>query len=345
MIDLPTACALILGENIGTTITANIASLGTSSAARRTARAHFLFNIFGAIWVMILFIPFLNLVELIVPGQALGHGGASTSVTADHLAGFHTGFNLINTLIFLPLAGKLAWLATRMVATSAEEERAGLKYLDTKLVPASSLAIQAARNELDRMFNEVEIMFDSVLEVISSPDKKMGKIAEAIQRSEGIVDMLEKEITEYLVSTSRHDISREQSHEIAGILQAVSDIERMGDHCESLLNLAIKKYEMNLPFSADAHTQIDEISGKVREFITLIRPYIIRPTRNFMEQADKVEDAIDMLEKKMRADHVSRLNEGKCIVQSGLVFIDMLTSFEKMGDHSYNVAQMLSGVR
>ncbi|MBW1811467.1 MAG: Na/Pi cotransporter family protein [Deltaproteobacteria bacterium] len=346
IIDLPTACALILGENIGTTITANIASLGTSSAARRTARAHFLFNIFGAIWVMIIFIPFLNLVDLIVPGQALGQtGGPSTSVTADHLAGFHTTFNIINTLIFLPLAGKLAWLATRMVASSAEDDRASLKYLDTKLVPTSPLAIQAARNELERMFSEVEIMFDKVIEIIFSPHKKMGKIALAVQRSENIVDMLEKEITEYLVSTSRHDISREQSHEIAGILQAVSDIERMGDHCESLLNLAIKKYEMNLPFSDEAQAQIKEISSKVKEFIDLIKPYIIRPTKNFMEQANKVENAIDSLEKKMRADHVERLNERKCTVQSGLVFIDMLTSFEKMGDHSYNVAQMLSGVR
>ena len=344
MIDVPTACALILGENIGTTITANIAAIGATPSAKRTARAHFLFNVIGAVWMILLFRPFQSLVDWIMPGEAVG-GVISAAAAADHMAAFHTMFNIANTAIFLPLAGSLAWLARRMVKTPPGEERFRLKYLDTKLVPAAPLAIQAARNELKRMLELVESMFDKVLLLISSPDKKMGKTAEEILGAENSVDMLEKELTEYLVSVSRHEISREQSHEITGIINAVSDIERMGDHCESLLKLAQRKYDNKYVFTWRIVKDILEIGEKVKEFIELIKPRIVRPGENFMPKAKQIEDLIDEMNARMRQSHVARLNEGSCDVASGLIFIDMLTSFEKMGDHSYNIAQTLSGER
>jgi phosphate:Na+ symporter len=344
MIDVPTACALILGENIGTTITANIAAIGATPSAKRTARAHFLFNVIGAVWMILLFRPFLLLVDWIVPGEALGSGVVATAA-ADHMAAFHTMFNLTNTALFLPLAGALAWIARRMVKTPPGGERFRLKYLDTKLVPAAPLAIQATRNELLRMLEEVESMLDRVMLLISSPDKKMGKTAEGIMASEETVDMLEKELTEYLVNVGRHSISREQSHEITGIINAVSDLERMGDHCESLLKLAQRKYDNKYTFSWHAIKDILEIGAKVKEFIELIKPHVVKPGESFMPKANQIEDLIDQMNVRMRQAHVARLNEGACDVSPGLIFIDMLTSFEKIGDHSYNIAQMLSGER
>jgi phosphate:Na+ symporter len=284
-------------------------------------------------------------VDWIVPGQAFGVGAVAEAAAADHMAAFHTMFNLTNTAIFLPLAGALAWLARRMVPESKEGETFRLKYLDTKLVPAAPLAIQASRNELRRMLRLVEDMLDKVLLLISSPDKKMGKTAEEILGAENSVDMLEKELTEYLVNVSRHEISREQSREITGIINAVSDIERMGDHCESLLKLAQRKYDNKHVFTWQAIKDILDIGGKVKEFIVLIKPHIVKPGENFMAKANQIEDLIDQMNVRMRQSHVSRLNEGSCDVAPGLIFIDMLTSFEKMGDHSYNIAQVLSGVR
>jgi phosphate:Na+ symporter len=207
------------------------------------------------------------------------------------------------------------------------------------------MAIQAARNELQRMMEKVEYMLDSVLLLVSSPDQKMGKTAEDILAAEQTVDRLEKELTEYLVNVSRHEISREQSHEIAGILNAVNDIERMGDHCESLLKLTQRKYDCKLTFSWQATKDILEIGAKVKAFIELIKPHILKPRLNFMDKANVIEDSIDQMNLRMRTDHVNRLNQGTCNVDPGLIFIDMLTSFEKMGDHSYNIAQVLSGVR
>ncbi len=343
MIDLPTACALTLGQNIGTTVTANFAAIGSSPNAKRAARAHFLFNLIGTIWVVALFWPLLNLMNVIFP-QAES-STVSSIVAADYLATYHTLFNVANTVLFLPFAGSLAWLATRMVRAPKNGEEFHLRYLDTRLVPAPPMAIQAARNELRRMLEEVETMLDRVLLLVSSPDKKMGKTAEDILVSEQTVDRLEKELTEYLVNVSRHEISQEQSHEIAGILNAVNDIERMGDHCESLLKLTQRKYDTKLTFSWQATKDILEIGAKVKAFVELLKPHIVKPDINFMDKANAIEDSIDQMRMRMRQDHVDRLNQGTCNVDPGLLFIDMLTSFEKMGDHSYNIAQVLSGVR
>jgi phosphate:Na+ symporter len=343
MIDLPTACALTLGQNIGTTVTANIAAIGSSTNAKRAARAHFLFNLLGTIWVVILFWPLLSLMNAIFPEA--GSPGGSPNATADYLATYHTLFNVANTIVFLPFTGALAWLATRLVRAPKEGEEFHLKYLDTKLVPAPPMAIQAARNELKRMLEEVETMLDRVLLLISSPDQKMGKTAEDILASEQTVDRLEKELTEYLVNVSRHEISEEQSREITGILNAVNDIERMGDHCESLLKLTRRKYDGKLAFSWQAIKDILEIGAKVKAFVELLKPHILKPRANFMDKANVIEDSIDQMNMRMRQDHVNRLNQGTCDVDPGLLFIDMLTSFEKMGDHSYNIAQVLSGVR
>jgi phosphate:Na+ symporter len=153
LIDLPTACALTLGQNIGTTITANFAAIGSSTNAKRAARAHFLFNFLGTIWVIALFWPLLALMDAIFPNAA--SSTASASAAADYLATYHTLFNVANTIVFLPFAGGLAWLATRMVHAPKDGEEFHLKYLDTKLVPAAPLAIQATRNELRRMLEEV----------------------------------------------------------------------------------------------------------------------------------------------------------------------------------------------
>jgi phosphate:Na+ symporter len=343
LIDLPTACALTLGQNIGTTITANFAAIGSSTNAKRAARAHFLFNFIGTIWVIVLFWPLLSLMNAIFPEAA--SATASQTASAEYLATYHTLFNVANTLVFLPFAGGLAWLATRMVRAQKDGEEFSLKYLDTRLVPAPPMAIQAARNELKRMLEKVEFMLDRVLLVVSSPDKKMGKTAEDILAAEETVDRLEKELTEYLVNVSRHEISREQSHEIAGILNAVNDIERMGDHCESLLKLTQRKYDCKYTFSWQATKDILEIGAKVKAFIELLKPHMVKPKINFMDKANVIEESIDQMNMRMRQDHVDRLNQGTCNVDPGLIFIDMLTSFEKMGDHSYNIAQVLSGVR
>ncbi len=344
MIDLPTACALVLGENIGTTITANLAAIGASTSAKRTARAHFLFNVTGALWAVMLFTPLLSLVDAIVPGQSAMSSVASQAQIAATLAAFHTIFNLFNTGLFLPFTKQLAQGATILVREK-EGETTGLIFLDPKLMASPPMALHAARSELGRMLGEVESMLGRVLMLVSSPKKKLGVVADAILMSEQKVDYLEKEITEYLVSVTRLETSLMQSQEITGLINSVSDIERMGDHCENMVKLLARRYDKNLELPDNAIMELMEIGDTVTEFIALINENLYEPAQDVLPRARHLENKINEMRGRMRKGHMGRLQQGTCDVSSGLIFIDMLTSFEKIGDHAFNVAQMLAGER
>ncbi len=359
LIDTQTACALALGQNIGTTITANLAAIGTSTAARQAARAHFLFNFLGSVWPILLFTPFLSVIDYFFPnvgGNITAEKGteayeiavaaATVSITF-YLATFHTLFNIINTFIFLPFTHQLAWLSTKMVPQKEGEEvdEPHLRFLNPKIVNSPPMALHAARSEMNRMLNEVEQMFSQVITLVTHPNDKMGEVAMDIKKREEVVDLLEKEISEYLVPVTRLKLSMAQSHEVGDILQCVSDIERMGDHCENLLKLARKRYKKKLPFSSEAMEDIVAISGEVKTFIILLQDYIFDATDEIMLQAKKHDKKINTLRKKIRKGHIRRLNTQECTVQPGLIYIDMLTSFQRIGDHAYNVAEVFAGER
>jgi len=349
LVDLPTACALVLGENIGTTITANLAALNASRTAKEAARAHLVFNLFGATWAVLLFTPFLWLIEAIVPGDAFAVSDGtlvSQAVIAAHLAAFHSVFNVINTGLFLPFTKQLAWIARKLVFTKpAKGESAGLVYIDPKVLNSPPMALHAARSELARMLGEVQSMLGRVLMLIATPDKKLGPVAEAIHKSEATVDVLQKEITTYLVAVSREGISQRQSREISGIINAANDIERIGDHCESMLKLLAKRYDGQLDLSERAAKDATQIGDRVSEFIMLLQENMVETSGDLMTQAHALEESIDELRWQMRECHVERLRKGFCQIEAGLIFVDMLTSFEKIGDHAYNVAEMLAGER
>lgn len=344
LIDFYTCCALILGENIGTTITAYLASLGASTAAKRAARVHMLFNIFGVCWAIVLFHwALVPLVDWIVPGNPFSQNIAERSaVIADHMAAFHTLFNVINSAIFLPFVGFLAsaasWLVPEKKDTHADQVF-HLKYIASPILSTPAININQARMETRHMISITLTMFDKVMDLFSKPSEKLGEVVEEIQKLENNIDILEKEISEYLVRVSQGSISQEQSYEISMLLHAVNDCERIGDHCENLLKLIRRKYEMKLEFSERAVQEIIEISSKVREFLVLLHDNILKPNANIMPNASVIENRINELRKELRLEHIRRLNEGICDVSAGLVFIDMLTSFEKIGDHAFNVAE------
>lgn len=344
-IDFPTAAALILGENIGTTITAYLASIGATVAARRTARAHMLFNVLGVCWVVLLFRPMLLLVDAILPGSPFAADLASRGAAIpSHLAAFHTVFNVANTLVFLPFAGWLAKL-TRLLVRGAEEAGGPqhLRYLDTSLVATPVLAVAAARQEVARMLGVALEAFRRVIPLTLDPAVAAGPAVDEVQRLEEQTDVMEKEIVEYLANVARNSTSAHQAAEVAGMILMASDIERIGDHCESLLKLAVRRRRKELPFSDQAREEIVTIAAVVEEFLAYVRSGFDQAGAEFFPNSRKLEDRINDLRRSMRKEHVSRLHSGVCGVKPGLVFIDMLTSFEKIGDHTMNVAEALVG--
>ncbi len=347
IIDFYTAAALILGENIGTTITANIAAIGSSAEARRAARVHMLFNIFGVIWVLAVFKTFfIPFIDWMIPGDPFAESLAVRgTIIADHMAAFHTAFNVINTIIFLPFVKYLAKAAEAIVPDDPDSSSFHLKYISHVLVSTPAINLNQARMEIQRMMGIVSEMFDLITDVIKNSDTKLGHKIEQIQTMENQTDLLEHEISMFLVKVSRNNLSKDHSNEISVMHLKITELESIGDQCESLMKLLRRKYDKNLTFTESGIKEILEISGKTREFLNLISSNIDYTDKNIMLQAEVIENRIDELKKTLRKQHIKRLNDEKCAVEPGLIFIDMLTCFEKIGDHAYNIAESISGQR
>lgn len=348
LIDFPTCAALILGENIGTTITANLAAIGASTAARQAARAHMIFNILGVIWMMFVFKSFLTLVNLIVPGDiATASPAALGRMLPDHLAAFHTLFNVFNTAIFLPLTGILGWSAKLITKRHKGADEVHLTYLSSALVNTPPLAIEETKREVGRMSATVLNMQEQAMELLNKANKTRQDFYSATQNIsalETLTDVLEKEISSFMVKVIRHSSSGDLSEEISEILDIVSNLERIGDHCELLVKQQNRLHEQNLDFTDSARADINLIGGKAREMLLLINDNITSRRKNIMTEAQALESTINQMRSDLRLSHIRRLDDGTCGIEQGLVFLDMLSSFEKIGDHAYNIAEAISGV-
>ncbi|PLX90011.1 MAG: Na/Pi cotransporter, partial [Desulfuromonas sp.] len=344
--------ALILGENIGTTITANLAAIGTNLAARRTAVAHFLFNSLGVAYLLVLFPYFMDFIAAITPGDAdmvvqtqeqatrMGAAIGDKPYIARHIANTHTLFNIVNTIVFLPLIGLLAKLSTMLVRGAEEEIEYHLKYLDARVLNTPPIALGQARAETLRMAQIASTMVDDSLAFLQDNDLK--RVPGLVKREE-LVDLLQKEITDFLVSLSQKSITQETSREVASMMHMVNDIERIGDHCENLWRLCQRKLDQKIDFSSIAQSEIQEISDLTRNFLAVITNALENNDRTIYDRAQEMENAIDHIEESLRNNHINRLNTGECSVNSGLIFIDMLHNFEKIGDHTYNLAKAVVG--
>ena len=344
--------ALILGENIGTTITANLAAIGTNLAARRTAFAHFLFNSLGVCYMLLFFPFFLNFISSMTPGDAdfviqtqdqvarMGGELGDKPFIARHIANTHTMFNIVNTIIFLPLVGLLAKISTVVIRGSDEEIEFHLKYLDNRVLSTPPIALAQARSETRRMAQIAREMVDETLLFLQDNDLK--KIP-GLEKKEDLTDVLQKEITDFLVKLSQKSITQESSQEVASMMNMVNDLERVGDHCENLWTLNQRKLDQKITFSEIAMNEISEISDLTREFLATIIQALEDKNTGIFDEAHRLEDGIDDIEERLRKNHIKRLNTGECTVNSGLIFIDMLHNFEKIGDHTYNFAKAVVG--
>ena len=344
--------ALILGENIGTTITANLAAIGTNLAARRTALAHFLFNTFGVCYMLVFFTLFTKFVASITPGdadfviqtqeQAIRMGGeiGDKPFIARHIANTHTMFNIVNTIIFLPLIGVLAKISTMVIRGRDKEVEYHLKYLDNRVLNTPPIALAQARSETRRMARIALEMVDETLAFLQDNDLKR---LPALEKKEDLTDALQKEITNFLVSLSQTSITQESSKEVASMMHMVNDLERVGDYCENLWLLSQRKLDQKITFSEIAMNEIAEISEVTKSFLARIVKALEKKDVEVYAEAQLLEDAIDDLEERLRNNHIRRLNTGECTVNSGLIFIDMLHNLEKIGDHTFNLAKAVVG--
>ncbi len=349
MLNFETSIALIMGENIGTTITAQLASIGSNINARRTANAHTLFNTIGVIILIIFFPLFIDLVQF-VTGTVMNFGPADQLVNGEHpnisryIANSHTLFNIVNAFVFLfalPYLVKMTiWLTPFSEKGEGFDEFRKIKFIDSKYVETPSVALVQARAEIIRMGEAVETMYDDVIMAIKS--RKIKDLSKW-RRREDMLDNLQREITQFLVKIMQQPITPEESTEISALTRMANNFERAGDEVEHIARLLERLIEQNLFFSEEGMKDYETISIEVRKFLTLVNAGIRNEDTDVIERASELEILIDRMKEEMKERHMMRLRDGVCKVDPGLVMVDLFSTFEKLGDLFFNVAQAVAG--
>jgi phosphate:Na+ symporter len=347
-IDFPTACAIALGQNIGTTVTAVLAAINAPLIARRAALAHVLFNLVGSLWPIALFAPFLALVDGFVPGNPYGTGDAALLVAIPtHIAAFHTAFNLVNTAVFLPLTGPfeklIVWLMPKRASDSGHEHE--LVYLTTAFSDTPELAINAAAKEVERMAGVTVTQIGRIRQVFASENSEHEALLEKIRADELATDILEHKINEYLALLVHGQLSSPATKRVLSMMSMINDLERIGDHGEKIAMLLEKLDQLPGSFSDIAAQEVREMAAEAELNLRAMTRLISTPGPNPMPAADERENRLNDMRNRYRQSHLQRVSEGNCDAQCGIIFSDMLTSFEKMGDHSYNVAEAAAGIK
>ena len=326
----------ILGDNIGTTITAEIAALRTSLAARRTARGHTLFNVIGVLYMLPLAWTgwFGNIVEWITPFKL------SQGTIMVHIAVAHSTFNIFNTLVFLPLISWLEAIVVKITPAKAADALAKPVVLEEHLLDTPVIAIDQARRGIVRM---AEVAKQAVNQAIEGLSENNGKKLELTRETEDAVDNFQFEITSYLAALSRRELSNELAVELPVLLHTVNDLERVGDHAVNIAEIAERKIEQKLYFSNSAQTEAVQLKDEVNQMFD----YISTALENNDTEAAKLalvnEKNLNKMQIDFRRSHVRRMTEGFCSPETGLIFIDLVDNMEKIGDHLTNIAQAVIG--
>lgn len=326
LLSIEAALPILFGDNIGTCVTALLSSIGANKTAKRAAFIHLLFNIIGTILFMfILQYPVLYFVKNLTPGNI-----------TRQIANMHTLFNITNTLIQLPFASVLVYIAKKIIPETEEEgEMMGVRYLDDRILETPSIALGQTVKEVLHMARLTQDSYKKSMEAFIKKDEKL---ANEVFKLENVINMLEKEIATYLVKLSNTPLSATQHERVDGLFNTINDIERVGDHAENLAELAIYRIENKLNFSQEALEELQFMHDKVA------RSYddaILALQTEDMDRAKKVverEGEIDHIEKTLRTSHIHRLNKQMCMPGSGVIFLDMISNLERIGDHAAKIA-------
>lgn len=328
IIDTPSAISIVLGANIGTSITAALASIGTNLTARRAVLAIVCVKVTGVLIALVFFHPFVALVSY-----------TGDSVTRQ-VANAHTLFNVFNVLAFFPFLNPFLTLITRIMPGEEQTIETGTKYLNKQILRTPALAIGAARQELLRMASIARGMLQDSITIFLHQDKTL--IDTAMQK-EDLIDSLEKEITVFLAEIAQSSLSQDQSHEITSLMHVSSDLERIGDHAENIIQLAEVRMEEDLPFSPTAVLELehlyDLVDQMLAEAITAFEKEDIALARIVIEK----DDHVDFLERSLRKNHIQRLNQKRCMPQSGVIYLDLISNLERVADHATNLGEVVTG--
>ena len=340
LISFESAIPLILGDNIGTTITAEIASLGTNLTARRTARAHTMFNVIGVAYMLIF--VYTNLYPRII--HAIVPGAITKNNIMVHIALAHSVFNIFNTfIVFLPGISILERVAIKLTPGKERGLVLAPNLLEKHLLDTPPLAIDQVMKETVRMSETARDAIDRASQAFFSGNMRLKSDVTA---NEEALDRFQHDITQYLVELSQKNLGRVESEKLPVLLHSVNDLERVGDHAENLMELAERKKEQRLHTSPSAIAELKRMVARVDEMMVFVGSALSNYDSEDAKRALKCEDDLNRMQIEFRASHIERLNKGICLPLSGILFLDFVDNVEKVGDHLTNIAQsVLYGFR
>ena len=333
LIDFRTTIPIILGDNIGTTVTAELSAIGSNVSARRAAHAHALLNVIGVCYMIVPVYTgiYARFIEMLVPGPITENN------IMLHIALSHSVFNILNSLIvFLPLISVLEKLTVKLAKVKPGSIDMMPIYLEKHLLETPTIAIQQSVNEILRMMGLAQ---DALQNAFQCFQKKDLRLASKVNEGEDAVDNLQKEITQYLVELSRKNLGMDEAEKIPVLLHSVNDVERVSDHAINILELAQRRTEQNLPLTGTALAETEKIFS--------VAVSMFRNTVNALKQEDvdaagavlEDEKQLNEMQVLLKEKHVKRVNSGECDILAGIIYIDFVDNIEKIGDHLTNVAQ------
>jgi phosphate:Na+ symporter len=353
LIDFPTAAGLILGENIGTTITAFLASLGTTTNAKRSAYGHMMFNTLGVCWITPLFFIYMPFIVWFVktflscdsPGTPVVVNGMETFPNAEKaIAATHSWFNIINVFVFLPWVGPYSRFLTWLVPEKTKPEAPKLTYLDVRIFNTPAIGLEQSRKEILRMGTICRKTMDILREALQNAGIER-KRCEEIFQMENDLDVMQKEIVEFIGQVMRGTLSSEMVEEGRSQIRMADEYESVSDYVTALLKLRLKMRDSNLHLSPEAKQEIVELHDMVAMFIDIVNTAgsTDRADTDFVSEASTKSNGITSFMKRCRTYHLTRVSEGKATPLKSLIYTDMLTSYRRIKDHCLNIAEVLAG--
>lgn len=333
MIPLSSAVFVLFGQNIGTCITAVLASIGMKVNAKRTTVIHLLFNIIGTVLftVICLVTPYVTWIEAMTPGDPVAQ-----------IANAHTVFNIVTTLLLLPFGTHMANIAVRILPDSkkADDEDLRLKYIrpfeSSYAIGHSAVAVSQVCDEVNRMRDMVAKNISDSFDSLVQYDEKLRK---KVSEREEYIDFLNKGISEYIVSLMASEMNMSDSRKINGYYAIISNLERIGDHAVNLAEYGDDMRKWEIDFSDTVKEELNEMKAQCIAALDNLKEVTSENVERILSQAVIIEQKTDDMRDKYFKKQMQRLKKGKCKPQSGIVFSEILTDFERMGDHALNIAQ------
>ena len=320
------AIPIIMGQNIGTCVTALISSIGVSKNAKKVAAIHLSFNIIGTTLCLVLFYG----IHAISP-----FGFMNDNIEPWSIALVHTIFNVFVTIVLMPFSKQLVKLANMLVRGRGKDKTSQPRFLDERLLSTPSFAASECNNLTVKM---AELAQSTLLSSIDMIENYAGKDADAIREAEDYLDRYEDELGTYLVKLSGKELSDSDSRKVSKLLHTIGDFERLGDHALNLLDGAEEIHNKQIHFSEDAQRELGVLSSAIRDIMALTVEAFVNDDVEKAKRVEPLEQIIDLLSADIKVRHIERLRAGDCTIELGFILSDMLNNYERISDHCSNIA-------